>query len=159
MILSNPMEKPQALASCFDTAQADAELVAQVVESLRGKGYEVGMDDFGSGYSSLNMLSVMPIDVLKMDQEFIRGIEHDEKGVQLVALIIGIAKNLKIPVVAEGVETGEQLAILKELGCEMVQGYYFSRPLPSADFEAEYVSSLQDAELEEASAPEPQDGM
>ena len=113
----------------------NAEQVIQVVESLRDKGYEIEMDDFGTGYSSLNMLSELPIDVLKMDQAFIRNIEHDEKDVQLVALILGIAKNLKIPVVAEGVETENQLEMLKELGCAIVQGYYFSRPLPSADFE------------------------
>ena len=122
----------------------NAQRVIQVVENLRNKGYEVGMDDFGTGYSSLNMLSVMPVDVLKMDGRFIRDIQHDEKGRQLVALIIGIADNLKIPVVAEGVETEEQLNILRDLGCAMVQGYYFSRPIPAPDFEAKYVQNMQD---------------
>ncbi|MBP5292144.1 MAG: EAL domain-containing protein [Lachnospiraceae bacterium] len=113
----------------------NSDQVIQVVENLRKKGYEVEMDDFGTGYSSLNMLSSMPIDVLKMDREFIRNIEHNEKDIQLVALILDIAKNLKIPVVAEGVETENQLRLLKELGCELVQGYYFSRPLPAGEFE------------------------
>ncbi len=121
----------------------NADQVIQVVESLREKGYEVEMDDFGTGYSSLNMLSAMPIDVLKMDRAFIRNIEHDEKDIQLVALILGIAKNLKIPVVAEGVETAEQIKLLKDLGCEVVQGYYFSRPLPAPDFEAAFVREMQ----------------
>ena len=117
----------------------NAGQVIRVVESLREKGYEVEMDDFGTGYSSLNMLSAMPVDVLKMDRAFIRNIEHDEKDIQLVALILDIARNLKISVVAEGVETQGQLRLLKDLGCGMVQGYYFSRPLHPSDFENLYV--------------------
>ena len=117
----------------------NADQVIQVVENLRAKGYEVEMDDFGTGYSSLNMLSAMPIDVLKMDRAFIRNIEHDDKDIQLVALILDIARNLKIPVVAEGVETEEQMKLLKELGCELVQGYYFSKPLHATDFENLYI--------------------
>jgi EAL domain-containing protein (putative c-di-GMP-specific phosphodiesterase class I) len=124
----------------------NADQVIQVVESLRAKGYQVEMDDFGTGYSSLNMLSAMPIDVLKMDRAFIRNIEHDEKDIQLVALILDIARNLKIPVVAEGVETEEQMKLLKNLGCALAQGYYFSRPLHSADFEELFIRPMQTAE-------------
>ena len=120
----------------------NADQVIRVVEGLRGKGYEVEMDDFGTGYSSLNMLSAMPIDVLKMDRAFIRDIEHDEKDIQLVALILGIADNLKIPVIAEGVETEGQLQLLKDLGCALVQGYYFSRPLHPSDFEKIYIRPM-----------------
>ena len=97
------------------------------------------MDDFGTGYSSLNMLSAMPIDVLKMDRAFIRNIEHSEKDIQLVSLILDIAKSLKIPVVAEGVETEEQLSLLKKLGCSLAQGYYFSRPLHASEFESTFI--------------------
>ena len=114
----------------------NANQLIQVVESLRAKGYRVEMDDFGTGYSSLSMLSAMPIDVLKMDRAFIKNIDHDEKGVQLVALILGIAKSLRVSVVAEGVETEEQVRLLKKLGCTLVQGYYFSRPMHAADFES-----------------------
>ena len=121
----------------------NAGQVIRVVESLREKGYEVEMDDFGTGYSSLNMLSAMPVDVLKMDRAFIRNIEHDEKDIQLVALILDIARNLKIPVVAEGVETQGQLRLLKDLGCAMVQGYYFSRALHPTDFENLYVRHMK----------------
>lgn len=117
----------------------NADQVIQVVEGLRKKGYVVEMDDFGTGYSSLNMLSAMPIDVLKMDRAFIRNIGHDEKDNQLVALILGIAKNLKIPVIAEGVETEDQIRLLKDLGCSLVQGYYFSRPLQASEFEALFI--------------------
>jgi EAL domain-containing protein (putative c-di-GMP-specific phosphodiesterase class I) len=124
----------------------NADQVIQVVESLRAKGYQVEMDDFGTGYSSLNMLSAMPIDVLKMDRAFIRNIEHDEKDIQLVALILDIARNLKIPVIAEGVETEEQMKLLKNLGCALVQGYYCARPLHAADFEELFVRPMQPAD-------------
>ena len=115
-----------------------ADQVIQVIENLRSRGYQVEMDDFGTGYSSLNMLSDMPIDVLKMDRGFIKNIETDEKTRLLVALILDIAKNLRVPVVAEGVETEAQLQELKKQGCAIVQGYYFSRPLPAGEFEKKY---------------------
>ena len=123
----------------------NADQVIRVVESLRAKGYTVEMDDFGTGYSSLNMLSAMPVDVLKMDRTFVRNIDHNEKDVQLVALILGIAKNLQIPVIAEGVETEAQLQLLKKLGCVLVQGYYFSRPLHPAEFEATLLREFESA--------------
>ena len=113
----------------------NAEQLIRVIEQLRGKGYEIEMDDFGSGYSSLNMLSSMPVDILKMDIAFIRNIEHSEKDFRLVELIVDIARNLKVPVIAEGVETAGQLKLLKDAGCDIVQGYYFSRPLPANEFE------------------------
>ena len=116
----------------------NSDQVIRVVETLRDKGYKIEMDDFGTGYSSLNMLSDMPIDLLKMDRGFIRNIEHEEKDIQLVALILDIAKNLNVPVIAEGVETEEQIRLLKGLGCAMVQGYYFSKPLPADEFEKKF---------------------
>ncbi|MBQ6960681.1 MAG: EAL domain-containing protein [Clostridia bacterium] len=117
--------------------------VIDVIERLRKKGYEIEMDDFGSGYSSLNMLSAMPIDVLKMDRVFVSNMESEEKNLQLVQLILGIGRNLKIPVVAEGVETETQLRLLKQLGCALVQGYYFSRPLPAAEFETAFFQNAK----------------
>ncbi|MBO6048190.1 MAG: EAL domain-containing protein, partial [Spirochaetales bacterium] len=119
----------------------NADQVLQVVSGLRNKGYKVEMDDFGTGYSSLNMLSYMPIDVLKLDREFIRNIENAEKARQLVVLILDIAKNLKVPVIAEGVETDAQLQFLKKNGCSMVQGFYFSRPVPANEFADKFLSS------------------
>jgi EAL domain-containing protein (putative c-di-GMP-specific phosphodiesterase class I) len=119
----------------------NADQLICVVESLRKKGYTIEMDDFGTGYSSLNMLSAMPIDVLKMDRSFISNMENSDKDKQLVALIFGIAENLNIPVIAEGVETEAQLLLLKQMGCTLVQGYYFSRPLHPSDFEAELLKN------------------
>ena len=120
----------------------NADHVVHVVERLQKIGYEVEMDDFGSGYSSLNMLSTMPINVLKMDRAFIQKLDQEENGEQFVALILGIAENLHVPVIAEGVETEEQLAVLKRLGCALVQGYYFSKPLPPDEFEETILKPL-----------------
>ena len=114
----------------------DAEQLSRVIAELRSRGYIIEMDDFGSGYSSLNMLSSILIDVLKMDMVFVRNIEHSEKDSRLVELILDIASNLKVPVVAEGVETENQLQMLRRMGCALVQGYYFSKPLPAEEFEA-----------------------
>ena len=114
----------------------NAKRLLDVVGRLRVTGFEIEMDDFGSGYSSLNMLSSMPVDVLKMDMKFIRNIENSETDRKLVTLILDIAKYLKVPVVAEGVETEGQLNLLKNAGCDLVQGYYFSRPVPADEFEA-----------------------
>ena len=113
----------------------NARKILEVVESLQGKGFEIEMDDFGSGYSSLNMLSDMPVNVLKMDMKFIRNIENSEKDQRLVNLVLDIARYLKMIVVAEGVETEGQLKLLKKGGCDLVQGYYFSPPLPPEEFE------------------------
>ncbi len=113
----------------------DAEHLIRVIGQLREKGYEIEMDDFGSGYSSLNMLSSMPIDVLKMDMAFIQNIERNEQDFHLVELILDIARYLKVPVIAEGVETENQLRLLKNAGCDIVQGFYFSKPLPADEFE------------------------
>ena len=106
-----------------------------VINRLRELGFEIEMDDFGSGYSSLNMLSDMPIDVLKMDMRFVRNLEKSETDRRLVALILDIARYLGVRVVAEGVETKGQLDLLRSSGCDLVQGFYFSRPLPPEEFE------------------------
>ena len=109
---------------------ADSKHIIEVVKNLRSLGHKVEMDDFGSGYSSLNMLTSMPIDVLKMDKAFIRNIQPGNKEMKLVELVLDIAKNLGVLVVAEGVETEDELNLLKEAGCDIIQGYYFSKPIP-----------------------------
>ncbi|MBR1709862.1 MAG: EAL domain-containing protein [Clostridia bacterium] len=126
--------------------------VISVVERLRTKGFTVEMDDFGTGYSSLNMLSAMPVDVLKMDKTFVQNIENDKKDIQLVALILGIANNLNIPVIAEGVETEAQIQLLKDLGCSLVQGYYFSKPLHPDEFEANILSKSLEGQMNRPNA-------
>ena len=121
----------------------NADQLIRVINGLREKGYQIEMDDFGSGYSSLNMLSSLPIDVLKMDIAFIQNIERDEKNLRLVKLIIDIARYLQVPVVAEGVETENQLKLLRNAGCDILQGYYFSRPLPPEEFERKILPGAQ----------------
>ncbi len=113
----------------------NSEQIINTVARLRKAGFVVEMDDFGSGYSSLNMLATLPIDVLKLDMRFIRNICESEKDYRLVKLMINTASVMSIPTVAEGVETEEQFRLLKAGGCDMVQGYYFSKPLPAHDFE------------------------
>ena len=140
----NGLEHDALKLEVTETAYTEnAEEVIRVVESLRSKGYTVEMDDFGTGYSSLNMLSAMPVDVLKMDRTFVRNMENDERDIQLVALIIDIARKLDIPVVAEGVETQSQMDLLKKLGCLLAQGYYFARPLHPTEFEAKILQPRQ----------------
>ncbi len=113
----------------------DSKRIIEVVENLRALGHKVEMDDFGSGYSSLNMLTSMPIDALKMDKAFIRNIKPGNKDMKLVELVLEIARNLGVPVVAEGVETEEELKMLKAAGCDIIQGYYFSKPIPPEEME------------------------
>lgn len=141
ILTSNGLEHNALKLEVTESAYTEnGDHVINVVGRLRDKGFEVEMDDFGSGYSSLNMLSSMPIDVLKMDRAFIQNIEKNEKDQQLVGLILDIAKNLKVLAIAEGVETESQLHMLKDLGCALVQGYYFSRPLSAEDFEMRYLA-------------------
>ncbi len=144
ILLENGLEHDALKLEVTESAyMEDADQLIRVVKNLRSKGYTVEMDDFGTGYSSLNMLSAIPIDVLKMDRAFISNIDNDEKTIQLVEHTLEIAKSMNVPVVAEGVETESQLQLLKRLGCALVQGFYFSRPLHPSDFEAKY---LQNAE-------------
>ncbi len=114
----------------------NAELMLSITKNLRSRGFKVEMDDFGSGYSSLNMLSTLPVDVLKMDMLFVRRLsEENEKDYRFVEIVHDIARLLKVPMIAEGVETEEQLMLLKKIGCEFIQGYYFSPPIPAEKFE------------------------
>ena len=113
----------------------DSAQIISTVKRLRNLGFMIEMDDFGTGYSSLNMISSLPIDALKLDMKFIRDAFRDGKDTRLIELIIDIADYLNVPVIAEGVETEEQLNALRAMGCEIVQGYYFSRPVPAVEFE------------------------
>ena len=114
----------------------NADLMLEVTKSLRKMGFIVEMDDFGSGYSSLNMLSRLPVDVLKMDMLFVRRlVEENTREYQFIEIVHDIVRTLDVPMIAEGVETKEQLMLLKKIGCEYIQGYYFSPPVPAEKFE------------------------
>ncbi len=113
----------------------DSEQIIETVNKLRSLGFRIEMDDFGTGYSSLNMISALPIDALKLDMQFIRTAFDQQKDTRMLEVIIDIADYLSVPVIAEGVETKEQLDALIAMGCDLVQGYYFSRPLPPEEYE------------------------
>ena len=136
LIRENDLDFRDIKLEVTESAYTDqAKDVLDVVLRLQEQGFEIEMDDFGSGYSSLNMLSDMPIDVLKMDMKFIRNIESSDTDMRLVRLILDIAKYLRVKAVAEGVETPGQLSLLREAGCDIVQGFFFSRPVPPEEFE------------------------
>ena len=129
----------------------DAEQIIEKVKQLREKGFRIEMDDFGSGYSSLNMISQLPIDALKLDIQFVRTAFKDRKDTRLLEAVIQLAKTLELPTIAEGVETAEQLMALRQMKCDIVQGYYFSRPLPADEFEKFVVEKGQCDTAETAS--------
>lgn len=109
-----------------------------ILDSLKNLGLSIAVDDFGTGYSSLNYLKQFPIDVLKIDRTFVDGLPSGEQDAQIARAIIAMAHSLNLAVIAEGVETHEQLDFLREHGCDEVQGYLFGRPMPANRFEAQF---------------------
>jgi EAL domain-containing protein (putative c-di-GMP-specific phosphodiesterase class I) len=109
-------------------AMGDAEKSGQVLAQLKALGVRLSIDDFGTGYSSLSRLRRIPVDTLKIDRAFIMNMHTDSESREIVRVIIMLAHNLGLKVVAEGTETEEHIKLLKELHCEMAQGYHFSRP-------------------------------
>lgn len=114
---------------------SDSDSIVNRVKMLRKHGFIIEMDDFGSGYSSLNMISELPLDALKLDMMFIRTAFEKKNDTRMISIVIDIADYLGVPVIAEGVETEEQYLALKKLGCAIIQGYYFSKPVPASDFD------------------------
>src|SRR2546430_2906209 len=118
------------------TVMADPSAAAKMLQQMKSLGIRLAIDDFGTGYSSLSYLHRFPLDTLKIDRSFISGIGDgatNEDGTEIARTILPMASNLHLEVVAEGVETGEQLALLTRLKCKYGQGFYFSKPLPAAD--------------------------
>lgn len=119
-----------------ETAYTDnPEIMCKTVAKLRKEGFEILMDDFGSGYSSLNILKDIEVDILKIDMRFLSESASPGRGENIIASVVRMAKWLSIPVVMEGVETSEQVEFLRSINCDFVQGYYFARPIPAAEYE------------------------
>ncbi|HEX7096031.1 MAG TPA: EAL domain-containing protein, partial [Acidimicrobiales bacterium] len=120
-------------AICLEITESalmeDAEAAAAQLDQLRNLGISLGVDDFGTGYSSLAYLNRFPLDVLKIDRSFVSGLGSDPESETIVAAIIDLAHALGLTVIAEGVETEQQLLVLRRLECDQAVGFYFSRPL------------------------------
>lgn len=113
----------------------DKDILVETVKQLKAYGFHVSMDDFGAGYSSLNSLKDIPLDVLKLDGEFFRGDDDDGRGRIVVREAIQLARSLDMRVVAEGIEKKEHVEFLAGQGCDMIQGFYFAKPMPITEFE------------------------
>ena len=118
---------------------SDTTQIMKNVNQLKDKGFIIEMDDFGTGYSSLHMVSALPLDALKIDMSFIRNILSSNKDKKMVEIILQIARLLNAKTIAEGVESIEQVRILKRMGVDIIQGYYFSKPLPVDEFNEKYL--------------------
>ena len=116
----------------------DKEVLLSTVKKLRGYGFPVSMDDFGAGYSSLNSLKELQIDVLKIDADFFRGENVEERGMLIVSEVIDLAKKLNMKIVAEGIESREQVDFLIEQECDLIQGYFFAKPMAVEEFVEKY---------------------
>ncbi|MCR5277816.1 MAG: EAL domain-containing protein [Lachnospiraceae bacterium] len=121
----------------------DKKAMVDTIKRLKECGFAVSMDDFGSGYSSLNSLKDMPLDVLKLDAEFFRGETDDKRGEIVVSEAIRLAKNLNMRTVAEGVEVKDQVEFLAAQGCDMIQGYYYAKPMPGNEYEERMMKNVE----------------
>ncbi len=123
----------------------DVVEVGRAMAMLKAMGVKLALDDFGTGYSSLTYLRQLPLDLLKIDRSFIRDLETNASDRAIVQTILDFAQNLKLSVVAEGVETERQLLLLRQLGCRAFQGFLFARPMPNEAFRRVRVGRSGDA--------------
>ena len=136
LLSSCPQIPPQLLDLEITESAAlyDIHHVSAVLKELRALGLRVSLDDFGTGYSSLTYLRSLPLDCLKIDRSFVRNMLSDTADFTIVHGVVSLARSFGYHVIAEGVESSEQCASLARMGCHQVQGYYFARPMPAADF-------------------------
>jgi EAL domain-containing protein (putative c-di-GMP-specific phosphodiesterase class I) len=114
----------------------NVEAIIPILQTLRGLGVEIAVDDFGTGYSSLAYIARLPIHTLKIDRSFVVGMTSNQDSLAIVRSVISLAHSLRLNVVAEGVETEEQAAMLRQLECDELQGYLLSRPVPPEEVPA-----------------------
>ena len=121
------------------------DVISEVLKRLHDIGFKISMDDFGSGYSSLNMLKNLDVDVLKIDKGFFEETSNSKRGQDIIESIIDMASKLGMETVAEGVETIEQAELLQENGCDIAQGYFYAMPMPISDYENLQISNKKDS--------------
>jgi len=129
--------QPGSLCLCLEVTETvllgDLDVMARRLTALKALGVQLAVDDFGTGYSSLNYLQQLPVDILKIDRTFIAGLDRGEKNMAIITTLIEMGKRMHLVVVAEGVETAGQLAVLRNLGCDIAQGFFMSCPVPAAE--------------------------
>jgi EAL domain-containing protein (putative c-di-GMP-specific phosphodiesterase class I) len=141
-LVASCLEDAGLPAACLDLELTEGIIMREVeqaigkMDALKALGVQLSVDDFGTGYSSLAHLKRFPVDVLKVDRSFVQDIERDRQQAAITRSIITLARNLNLEVIAEGVENERQLSHLAAYGCDQVQGFYFSRPVPAREFEA-----------------------
>lgn len=136
-VLSDMLKRndiPQRLLELEITETADNQQISRKAMQLKENGFTLLMDDFGSGYSSLNILLETPFDVIKLDKRFIENMMVSDKGRLILEQVVSMADKLELGLLAEGVETKEQVDLLQSIGCDQVQGYYYAKPMPADDF-------------------------
>ena len=145
MELADRYEVPRELLELELTETALGGKQQNIVDFIRAckhAGFPISIDDFGSGYSSLNLLKEMPVDVLKIDREFLNETDESQKSSVIVEQVVEMATKIDIRTLCEGVETKEQAAFLKQIGCNMAQGYLYSKPVPEETFEGMLESEI-----------------
>ena len=135
MILNNHLVKPiqLRLEITENTLLEDKDKASKQLQKLKNAGFKLLLDDFGTGYSSLTYLNQFPIDVIKIDQSFVRNIGSDNSNESIIKTIHALSVNLGLYCIAEGVETLEQINFLRNMGCDDLQGYYFAKPMEAED--------------------------
>ncbi len=150
--LTGLVEKYNLKPECLKLEITESAIVLDIkeqmalVERLQDYGFLIEMDDFGSGYSSLNSLKNISVDILKLDMKFFGETEDAKRSERIIENMIHLAHDLRMPVIAEGVETEEQIELLKKIGCNIVQGYYYSKPLPVGEYER-YISLREHTDI------------
>jgi len=119
----------------------EEKLIIDMVEKLREYGFKVSVDDFGAGYSSLNLIGILPVDIIKLDRVFVKDSLKTKRGNDVIKGLIKILNEIELDIVCEGVETPEEEKIISDYGCKEIQGFLYDRPIPVTEFEKKYLEA------------------
>ena len=117
----------------------ESELIIDKIEKLRSNGFKISVDDFGAGYSSLNLIGILPVDIIKLDKGFIKNSLNNKKGMDIIKGLIRILNEIEMDIVCEGIETKDEERVVYEFGCDSMQGFLYDKPIPVDDFETKYI--------------------